>query len=137
MRSRLEQELTSQEQGIDLSPLLDVVFILLIFFIVTTVFVRETGVEVDKPKAVSSQQLQANLILLAITTKGEVMYDSTNIGLAGVRSTVAQLLKKKQVAVVIQTDKTVPAGMLVKVIDQAKLAGATQVNIATRQGENL
>lgn len=134
MRSRLEQELQQQPQGIDLSPLLDVVFILLIFFIVTTVFVRETGVEVDKPKAVSSEQLQKNVILLAITDQGEVVYDSTNIGVNGVRATVGQLIKGKQQAVVIQTDKKVPAQLLVKVIDQAKLAGASQVNIAT-QGE--
>jgi len=131
MRSRLEQELQQQTQGIDLSPLLDVVFILLIFFIVTTVFVRETGVEVDKPKAVSSEQLQKNMILLAITDQGQVVYDSTNIGVNGVRATVSQLLKRKQKAVVIQTDKKVPAELLVKVIDQAKLAGASQVNIAT------
>ena len=63
MRSRLQQQLEQPQQGIDLSPLLDVVFILLIFFIVTTVFVRETGIEVDKPQAVSSEQLQRDVIL--------------------------------------------------------------------------
>ncbi|MEP4889120.1 MAG: biopolymer transporter ExbD [Aliiglaciecola sp.] len=132
MRSKLEQQLTQPPQNIDLSPLLDVVFILLIFFIVTTVFVRETGVEVDKPQAVSSQQLKQNVILIAITAEGEVMYDNTNIGVSGVRATVVQLLKQKQMAVVIQADKRVMTEQLVKVIDQAKLAGATQVNIATQ-----
>ena len=59
-------------------------------------FVRETGVEVDKPKAVSSEQLQKNVILLAITAQGEVVYDSSNIGVNGVRATVSQLLQKQQ-----------------------------------------
>jgi len=132
MRSRLSQRLASeQQQGIDLSPLLDVVFILLIFFIVTTVFIKETGVEVDKPKAVSSQLLQRNVILLAISNRGEVIYDGANIGVSGVRSTVAHGLRQQQRAVIIQADKTTPAELLVKVIDQAKMAGASSVNLAT------
>ncbi|MDU0355666.1 biopolymer transporter ExbD [Paraglaciecola aquimarina] len=131
MRSKLEQQLAVQEQGIDLSPLLDVVFILLIFFIVTTVFVRESGIDVDKPQAVSTEQLQRNVILIAISDTGEVMYDSTNIGVSGVRATVAQLIRSQQKAVVVQADKRVPTELLVNVIDQVKLAGAKQVNIAT------
>ena len=131
MRSKLEQQLELPQHTIDLSPLLDVVFILLIFFIVTTVFVRETGIEVDKPQAVSSEQLKRNVILLAISAEGEVVYDNTRIGVTGVRSTVQQLLRKKQQIVVVQADKRVSAELLVKVIDQAKLAGAKQVNIAT------
>jgi len=132
MRSKLEQQLTEQEQGIDLSPLLDVVFILLIFFIVTTVFVRESGINVDKPQAVSTEQLQRNVILIAIGDDSSVMYDSTNIGVSGVRVTVAQLIRKKDKPVVVQADKSVSTELLVKVIDQAKLAGASQVNIATQ-----
>lgn len=131
MRSKLAQQLQPQQQGIDLSPLLDVVFILLIFFIVTTVFVRETGIEVDKPQAISSEQLQRDIILLAISADGQVVYDGSNIGVSGVRATVSQLLKGKDQAVVIQVDKRVAAELLVKVIDQAKLAGASQVNLAT------
>ena len=133
MRRNLEQRLQLQQsQGIDLSPLLDVVFILLIFFIVTTVFVKETGVEVDKPQALSTRQLERNIIMIAISNTGEVIYDSTNIGVAGVRTTVAQLVRARPRPVVIQADKKVATGLLVKVIDQAKLAGATTVNIATQ-----
>ncbi|MBL4826380.1 MAG: biopolymer transporter ExbD, partial [Spongiibacteraceae bacterium] len=109
-----------------------VVFILLIFFIVTTVFVKETGVEVDKPQALSTRQLERNIITIAISNTGEVIYDSTNIGVAGVRTTVAQLVRARPRPVVIQADKKVATGLLVKVIDQAKLAGATTVNIATQ-----
>ncbi len=131
MASRLKQRLESQENpGIDMSPLLDVVFILLIFFIVSTVFVKETGVEVDKPQAITAQQADQNAILLAIKSSGEVFYDSTNIGVAGVRSTVEQLLQATQKPVVVQADKAVPTELLIQVIDEAKLAGAETVNIA-------
>ena len=72
MASRLKRKLEAQPmQSIDMSPLLDVVFILLIFFIVSTVFVKETGVEVDKPQAISAQKLDQMSILIAITSNGE------------------------------------------------------------------
>lgn len=132
MPSRLQRRLdTQQVQGIDMSPLLDVVFILLIFFIVSTVFVKETGIEVDKPQAISAQKLDQSAILVAISRTGEVMYDGANIGVSGVRSMVEQLLLKEQRAVVVQVDKAVSAELLVEVIDEAKLAGASTVNIAT------
>ena len=133
MPARLKQRLEQQhQQTIDMSPLLDVVFILLIFFIVTTVFVRETGVEVDKPQAISAQRLQQTVILLAITANGEVVYDGSQIGVAGVRGTLEQLLAHEARPVVIQADKTVATELLVQVLDEAKLAGAQQVNIATQ-----
>ncbi|MFT2092443.1 ExbD/TolR family protein [Paraglaciecola sp. 2405UD69-4] len=131
MASRLQQRLEQQtEQGIDMSPLLDVVFILLIFFIVTTVFVRETGVEVDKPQAISAAQLEQNVILLAITDNGEVFFDGNQIGVAGIRGTLEQLQKADPKPVVIQTDKNVRTQLLLEVIDEAKLAGSKTVNLA-------
>ncbi|MBU2984727.1 biopolymer transporter ExbD [Saccharophagus degradans] len=131
MPTRLQRRLEQQQpQSIDMSPLLDVVFILLIFFIVTTVFVKETGVKVDKPQAISAQKLEQTAILLAITDAGEIFYDGSNIGVAGVRSTVEQLQRTKARPVVIQADKTVPTQLLLEVIDEAKLAGAQTVNLA-------
>lgn len=133
MRSLIEQKIEeSKNQEIDLAPLLDVVFILLIFFIVTTVFVKETGVEVDKPSAVSSQQLQKSVLMLAITDAGQVMYAGTNIGVAGVRATLMQASRTKARPLVIQADKRVPTELLVKVIDQAKLAGVENISLATQ-----
>jgi biopolymer transport protein ExbD len=132
MPTRLQRRLEQQQtQGIDMSPLLDVVFILLIFFIVTTVFVKETGVKVDKPQAISAQRLEQTAILLAITETGEVYYDSANIGIAGIRSTVDQLQRKRPRPVIIQADKNVRTETLIQVIDEAKLGGATTVNLAT------
>ena len=128
LQERLEQD---HQHGIDLSPLIDVVFILLIFFIVTTVFIKETGVEVQKPQAVTSEQLENELILIAITAAGEVVHDNSNIGVSGVRSTVAALLLAQERPVVIQADRSVTTDLLVRVIDEAKLGGARELNIAT------
>jgi biopolymer transport protein ExbD len=114
-----------------MAPLIDMVFILLIFFIVTTAVVRETGIEVEKPEATAAARLQDDLILLAITPAGEVWYDRNNIGVAGVRSTVAALLLSKERPVVIQADRRVTTDLLVRVMDEAKLAGAPSLSIAT------
>lgn len=123
------------DASIDISPLIDCIFILLLFFIVTTTFVEETGVEVDKPQAASSVQLEKNSILLAITDKGEVVYGGREIGIGGVRTTVKRLMEKETLPVIIQADQLVQAGLLVRVIDEVKLAGAVKVNLATRKGE--
>jgi biopolymer transport protein ExbD len=128
LQERLDQE---RATGIDMAPLIDMVFILLIFFIVTTAFVRETGVEVDKPEAAAAVRLEDDLILLAITPVGDVWYDHTNIGVAGVRSTVAALLLSKERPVVIQADRRVTTDLLVRVMDEAKLAGAASLSIDT------
>jgi biopolymer transport protein ExbD len=132
LQERLEQEHT---HGIDLTPLIDMAFILLIFFVVTTVFVKETGVEVEKPEAVTGERLEDELILIAITAGGEVMYDRSNIGVAGVRATVSALLLAAERPVVLQVDRRVTTDLLVRVIDEVKLGGATTVNIATTDDE--
>ena len=122
-----------ESAGIDISPLIDCVFILLIFFIVTTTFVDETGVEVDKPQAASSVNLEKNSILLAITAKGEVVYGGQEIGVGGVQTIVKRMLEKEAVPVIIQADQSVPSGLLVRVIDEAKLGGAQKVSLASRK----
>lgn len=117
--------------AVDMSPLMDCVFILLIFFIVTTTFVEETGVEVDKPQAASSVQLEKTSILLALTEKGEVVYGGQEIGISGVQPLVKRMIQKEDVPVIIQADAAAPAGLLVRIIDEAKLAGAVKVSLAS------
>ena len=121
----------SAEQGIDISPLIDCVFILLIFFIVTTVFVEETGVEVDKPQAASASQLEKNSILIALTEKGEIVYGGRDIGIGGVQPLVKRMLQKEDIPVIIQADTVAQSGLLVRIIDEAKLAGAEKVSVST------
>ena len=96
---------SSVNDEINISPLIDVVFILLIFFIVTTVFVEETGVDVTKPQASSAVDLEKNSILIAITDTGKVVYGGREIGPAGVRSIVIGLYQKDEMPVIIQADK--------------------------------
>ena len=123
------------DAGVDISPLIDCVFILLIFFIVTTTFVEETGVEVDKPTAASSVRLEKTSILLALTEKGEVVYGGREIGISGVRQLVKRMLQKEDIPVIIQADAGAQSGLLVRIIDEAKLAGATKVSLATRKSQ--
>ncbi|MEM6999180.1 MAG: biopolymer transporter ExbD [Pseudomonadota bacterium] len=131
-KQSLQQRLANREETrIELSPLIDIVFILLIFFIVSTVFVKESGVEVDKPSAVSAQQLDKHVLILAITREGQVMYAGNQVGLAGVRASIGPLLRERSQPVVVQADAQVATDLLVKVIDQVKLAGADAVHIAT------
>ena len=136
--SRFRQFSASDDDGggIDISPLIDCVFILLIFFIVTTTFVEETGIEVDKPQAASSVNLEKNSILIAVTDKGQVVYGGRDIGVAGVQPLVKRMMQKEDIPVIVQADREVQAGLFVRVIDEAKLAGATKVSISTRKQDS-
>lgn len=126
---------TGRQEGADInmSPLIDMVFLLLIFFMVTTVFVQETGVEVQKPKAATASELERNSILLAVTREGKVVYSGKELDLNRVRGLVARLLGKRDLPVIIIADERSTTGRLVDVIDQCKLGGATKVSIAARQ----
>ncbi|MEW6238977.1 MAG: biopolymer transporter ExbD [Candidatus Omnitrophota bacterium] len=123
----------NNEAGIDISPLMDCVFILLIFFIVTTTFVEETGVEVDKPQAASAVRLEKTSILIALTEKGEVVFGGREIGVSGVQPLVKRMLQKEEIPVIIQADADAPSGLLVRIIDESKLAGAVKVSVAARK----
>ncbi len=125
----------SSEPGVDMSPMMDCVFILLIFFIVTTTFVEETGVEVDKPQAASAQQLEKTSILIALTAKGEVVYGGREIGISGVQPLIKRMIQKESLPVIIQADQASQSGLLVRIIDEAKLAGATKVSIASKNNK--
>ena len=133
-RRRIFANGSKQTDDINISPLIDMVFILLIFFIVTTVFVEETGVEVTKPQAASASQLEKNSILIAITANGNVVYGGRDVGVNGVRAVVRRLIQEDaKMPVIIQADESVPTRLLVRVIDEAKLAGAQSVNISTEK----
>jgi biopolymer transport protein ExbD len=133
---RFRRSLTDSEENteINMSPLIDMVFILLIFFIVTTTFVEESGVEVDKPSAATATRLDKNSIIFAVTASGQVVYGGKEVGVGGVRPVVSRLCEKEPLPVIVQTDKAAPAGILVRVIDEAKLGKAKNVSLASEQG---
>ncbi len=134
-RFRSFQEM-DEEGGIDMSPLIDCVFILLIFFIVTTTFVEETGVELERPQAASGISLEKNSILLAVTAGGSVVYGGRDIGVSGVQPLIKRMIQKEDIPVIVQADQDVPTGLFVRVIDEAKLAGAQKVSVATRKSSS-
>ena len=130
MRGRRSVLGSEESMDINISPLIDMVFILLIFFIVTTVFVEETGVEVEKPEAASALQLDRNSVLIAVTSKGQVVYGGKEIGVNGVRAIVRRLTNKEEKPVIVQVDEGANAGLVVRVIDESKLGGAKNISLS-------
>lgn len=121
---------------INVSPLIDIVFILLIFFIVTTVFVEETGVDIQRPRAVSGEDLEKQSILIALTENGQVVYGGRDIGVRGVRPVVRRLLRgDTDRPVIIQADRRASIDTYTQVHDEALLAGAQAVHLSTRRGD--
>ena len=132
---RLRRTLAEPEEPVELNliPLIDVIMFLLIFFVSTTSFIEEPGVQVDKPQAASARQLEKNSIIFALTPDGKIAYGGKEIGLGGVRPTVKRLCGKEPLPVVIQADENARSGMLIRVIDEAKLGGAKDVSLATQK----
>jgi len=120
-----------QRLTVDIAPLMDMVFILLIFFIVTSTFTRETGVDVSKPKAQSAAEVQKESIMIAITRSGTVHVNERQVRVKGLRDVLGRMLAENPGReVVVIADKESQTGTMVEVIDAANLAGAKKVSIA-------
>ena len=122
-----------REGGIDVSPMLDMVFILLIFFVVTSTFTRETGVDVSKPQAQSASELRAESILIAITREGTIHVNEREVDLAALKDVLEQSVARapEREAIVI-ADESAPTGRLVQVIDACTLARVKKVSLAAQ-----
>lgn len=132
IRNRVtNSEVDSDSAEINLSPLIDCVFILLIFYIVTTVFIEETGVEVNKPEAAASTELDKKSLLIGITAENRVFYAGTEIGISGVAGIVKRQMENGEIPVIIQADERADHGVFSRVYGEAKAAGAVKVNFAT------
>ncbi|MGB1557348.1 MAG: ExbD/TolR family protein [Oceanococcaceae bacterium] len=119
------------DQGLDLTPMLDIVFIMLIFFIVTTSFVREAGVEVNRPQAASAQKQAATSIYVAVTADGEIWVDRRAVNLQGLRAAVARIrLENPEATGIIQADSEARHGLVVQVMDALRLAGVREIAVA-------
>ena len=122
---------SSDEAAIDMTPMLDIVFIMLIFFIVTTSFVKEAGLEVNRPTASSAQTVKKGNIMVAVGAAGDVWVDKRRIEVDAVRANIERLrAESPDGAVVIQADTEANAGVVVKVMDQIKMAGVESISIA-------
>lgn len=122
------------ETTIDMAPLIDIVFILLIFFMVTTTFVKDMKLDLERPKANSAVMASSKAIRLFIDRNGDTYVDGEAVRLWLIQSKLRDLLSTSSNKIVlVVTDEGVPAGRLVEVVDQARLAGAESVGVATRK----
>ncbi|MDH5368851.1 MAG: biopolymer transporter ExbD [Gammaproteobacteria bacterium] len=121
------------ESAIDITPMLDIVFIMLIFFVVTTSFVKESGIDVNRPSASTAERKETGSILVAISMDNNVWIDKRRIDPDAIRPNIERLhAENPEGAVVIQADKASTSGLLVKVMDQIRLAGVTNISIAAQ-----
>ena len=118
----------AEESSLDLTPMMDIVFIMLIFFIVTTSFVKETGVDINRPNAETAQRDEKGNILVALTDNNEIWIDKRRVDLKAVRANIERLkIEYPGGSVIIQADKVSKSGLLVEVMDQIRLAGIQNI----------
>ncbi|MEI6893908.1 MAG: biopolymer transporter ExbD [Colwellia sp.] len=132
----LNQMLQEQDEKeeIDMTPMLDVVFILLIFFIVTASFVKEAGIDVNRPEAATAVKKERANILVAISDKGDIWINKRKIDIRSVQANIERLkAENPQGTVVIQADKKSTTETLIKVMDSARAAGVFDVSIAAQE----
>jgi len=120
-----------EESEVNLTPMLDVVFIMLIFFIVTASFVKESGIDINRPNAATAERKERGNILVAISPNGQIWIDRRQVDVRAVQANIERLhAENPQGAVVIQADRESKNGLLVQVMDAARLAGVKNVSIA-------
>jgi biopolymer transport protein ExbD len=132
MQSKRHESDESEETGIDLAPMLDFVMNLLIFFIITTSFVKEAGIVVNKQEALTAESKESGNILIAIRPNGDIWMDKRRVDIREVRPSIERLhVERPEDTVVIIADKESAMGTLTQVMDQVKLGGVSEVSIAT------
>jgi biopolymer transport protein ExbD len=134
MRHRLLISPQHDDAEINMTPMLDVVFIMLIFFIVSTSFVREAGIEVNRPSAESSESQSKTAVLVAISADSEIWLDRKALDIRMLRPALERMKSEQpDISVVIQADEKTMTGQLVSVIDQLRLANVSYT-VATQRG---
>ena len=132
MRRNNQTVAAEDEAQIDLTPMLDVVFIMLIFFIVTASFIKEAGVEVNRPEASTSEPKENVNILVAVTATNEIWMDKRRIDVRAVRANIERLhAENPKGAVVIQADNESNTETVAGVLDAAREAGVYDVSLST------
>jgi|TARA_B110000495_G_C22892792_1_gene520782 biopolymer transport protein ExbD len=134
MRNRHSRRESGSVAEINMTPLIDMVFILLIFFIVTTSFVNETGVDVNRPSAETAVNKELANIMVAITSSGQINIGGRVVDRRAVRANIERLhAENPEGSVIIIADKDAKTGLLIEVMDQARLAGIANVSIAAER----
>ena len=135
MFQSVRQKKRSQEKAeIKIAPLIDMVFILLIFFIVTTSFVSETGISVERPAARSAEKLENQSILIGVGSLGEIYISGRRVGLFSLKPLLENKLRNQpKLSVVLVADKITPADLIVRVMDEIRLSGVKRIALATEK----
>ena len=129
MRRRRQRQ--DDENEVNLTPMLDVVFIMLIFFIVTASFVKEAGIDISRPPAATAVRKERGNILIAITHNDQIWIDRRQVDPRALRANIERLhAENPQGSVVIQADKDSKNGLLVQVMDASRMAGVKSVALA-------
>ena len=127
-RKRLRKK---SESEVNLTPMLDVVFIMLIFFIVTASFVKESGIEISRPGASTAVRKERGNILIAITANDQIWMNRRQVDPRALRANIERMhAENPQGSVVVQADKDAKTGLLVRVMDAARSAGVKDVSLA-------
>lgn len=135
MKQHFQNLVEEEEATIDMTPMLDVVFIMLIFFIVTASFVKEAGIDVNRPEAATAVKKDRANILVAISDTGEIWINKRRIDVRAVQANIERLhAENPQGTVVIQADKKATTETLIKVMDASRAAGVFDVSIAAQEG---
>lgn len=134
----VRRERSGAAAEVNMAPLIDMVFILLIFFLVTTTFTREAGIRVDKPRAAATESLDSKSLRVAIAASGAIYVEGTRLSLDGLKGRLRSYVRSAggrstPTNLVIVPDERVPAGRLVEVMDAAKQAGVRDLAVATRR----
>lgn len=123
----------AEEEDINVTPMLDVVFIMLIFFIVTASFTKETGIDVNRPSASTAEVKEQGNILVAITSDGEIWIDKRRVDPRALQANIERLhAENPKGSVVIQADTDSKNGLLVAVMDAARAAGIDNISLAAQ-----
>jgi len=129
MRARRNRK--KNESEVNLTPMLDVVFIMLIFFIVTASFVKESGIEISRPGASTATRKEKGNILVAITANDQIWMNRRQVDPRALRANIERMhAENPQGSVIIQADVNAKTGLLVKVMDAARAAGVKSVSLA-------
>ena len=126
--ARKKHSTMEEEAQIDMTPMLDIVFIMLIFFIVTTSFVKPSGLDYNKPKASQATSKPSANIFIGISKTGVIMMENRQVDIERVTANVERMLA--EAAVLIQADKDALHGLVVKVLDNVKAAGIDKISVS-------
>ena len=134
MKQFANQSPATEESEIDITPMLDVVFIMLIFFIVTATFIKEAGIDVNRPDAATAVKQEKANILIAIGPNNDIWIDRRQVDIRSVRPNIERLhAENPQGSVVIQADKESKTDTLIQVMDASRQAGVFNVSIAAQE----